>query len=202
MFFRRKEKPVELLELKVNKYVHDVQESLDMFNVPVQISGEQMEKILNDILEVDIEHVKETEVSKGDVRIGRYGKGRYYSLKNIRLLYFMDLVSALFQMDKIQSDTKYMICIGVSLLLRLAEQLGIELTEEQTAICVALYQATKHCAVTEDNITQCIARELEEENYLGYTNEKIKKVLSELTNMGIVSVENGIYKLAEKVHIS
>ncbi len=199
MLFKRKEKPVELLELKVNKYVHDVQESLDMHNVPIQVSSEQMEKIFNNILEADIEYIKEAEVSRGDVRIRRDGKGRYYSIKNIHI-HLSDFLELGFSM--IQTERKYMIFAGGICLLKLMEQLGIDLTEEQTTICVALYQATKHHMVTDNNIGQYMVHELEEENYLEYTNEKIEKVLLELINMRIVSIENGIYKIAEKIHIS
>ena len=138
MLFKRKEKPVELLELKVNKYVHDVQESLDMHNVPIQVSSEQMEKIFNNILEADIEYIKEAEVSRGDVRIRRDGKGRYYSIKNIHI-HLSDFLELGFSM--IQTERKYMIFAGGICLLKLMEQLGIDLTEEQTTICVALYQA-------------------------------------------------------------
>ena len=66
---------------------------------------------------------------------------------------------------------------------------------------MALYNAEKHYVITDDNIIRNIANELKENDYIELSERKISKVVLGLTEMGIVSIENGRYKLTQKLMI-
>ena len=86
---------VELLEINTDRFWDEVQDELGIYNISIQIKSEQMEKRLNDVIEVELEKVQEeTEVTRGVVHIIRDGSGKFYSVKILNLvsLNFWNLV--------------------------------------------------------------------------------------------------------------
>lgn len=190
--------PIELLELKVNRYVHDVQEKLDICNISVHIDSKQIETLFNDTIEVDLEEIEAPETTRGSIHVKRDGSGKYYSIKNISF-YITDFLEL--GLNLIQTETKYKIVISAIFLLKLLKQLGVNLEDEQTVVYVALHQAAKHYVITEDNVTECVLDELGTSSYMNLSREDIKNILLKLLDMGIISVENGIYGVFQKLYI-
>ena len=196
--FKKSGKTVELLELKANRLAYDVQERLDFYDISLQVDIEQMETILNDVIKVELEEVKEVpEATKGKVTIWKGKFGKYYSVKNIyfRLSDFLDYGFSLTQANEISS----MLIVSAILLWKLVERLGFDLKEEQTAVCVALYRLTKRYAITDDNITEHVDLELQESGYGELDRRAIGKALSGLMEVGILSIEEGRYEVAQKI---
>lgn len=188
--------PADLLKIKVNRYAYEVQEKLGNYNISVQVSSEQVEKLLNDVIDVEIEEVEKEEVTRGSISVRKGGAGKYYSVKNIhlRLSDFLELVFNLYQ-----GDIKSKLIISFIFLFRLMVQLGVDLEEEQTMVCVALYNITKRYTVTDDDVIKYIVGELRESYYIELDKNKIGNILSELIKMGLVSVEEGRYELTQKI---
>lgn len=187
--------PVELLEIKANRYAFEVQEKLDIYNISVEVNNGQMETLLNDVIEVELEEVKkETEITRGDILIRKDGSGKYYSIKNISL-HLTDFLELSFNMA--QGRIKDKLIVGAIFLIKLMEQFGVNLEEEQTAVCVAIYKVKKRYVITDDNVIEYITRELRESDYMELNEKRIWNILSELIEMGIVSVEDGRYEVTQ-----
>lgn len=185
---------VEVLELKVNKFIYEIKEKLDIYNLDIQISNVQMETLLHDVLEVEMEETEAPEVTKGYVHIKKDGKGKYYALKNL-YFFLVDFLEGVFNLT--QTDKKYWIVVGAIFLYRIMQQFGVDMSEEQTAICVALYQAAKRYVVTDENVMKYIVEGLRESDYCELGEKKIGRELSELIEMGLVSIEDGRYEITE-----
>lgn len=189
--------PVELLEIKVNRYAYEVQEKLDIYNISIQVSSRQVETLLNDVIEVELKEAKnETEVTRGSIHIRKGRTGKYYSVKNLHL-HLTDFLELGFNM--VQGDIKNKLIASSIFLIKLMEQLGINMEEEETAVCVALYRATKRYAITDDNIVKCITGELRESDYIELNEKKIGNILSDLIEMGVISVEEGRYEVTQEI---
>lgn len=188
---------VELLEIKADRYVDEVQDELDIYNISVQISSEQMEKLLNDVIAVELEEVKEeAEATRGSIHIRRDGSGKYYSVKNIKLSLtdFLDM-----GWDLVTGETRFKLFTCTVFLLKLMKRLGADLEEEQAAVCVALYRVGKHYAITDDNLIGFIDSELQDNDYMELGERKIRRIVSGLVEMGIVSLENGRYEVTQQL---
>lgn len=189
-------KPVELLEIESDKCAYEVQEKLDIYNIPIQVTNREIEKLFNDVLEVELEEAsEETEVTRGGIYVRRDGAGKYYSVKNIcfHLTDLLELVFSLAQADK-KRDKFF---VALIFLIKLMKQLEADMNEEESAVCVALYRVTKRYAVTDDNIIKCITEELMENGYIELSEKTVGNVISELMEFGIVSVEEGRYEVTQ-----
>lgn len=186
--------PVEVLEIRTDHYIYAVQEELDDYNISVQIDHSQIESLFNFVLEVEMEESTEEEVTRGQVYVRKDRKGKYYSIKNIQL-HLSDFLDFGFSISQGGTKSKFIVCI--IFLIKLLEQLGAELEEDETAICVCLYNASKCYALTDDNIIKCIADELRKSDYLELNDRKIEGTILNLIDMRIVSVEEGRYQVTQ-----
>lgn len=199
---RRKKRweSAELLEFKSAGFTYEVQKKLDIYDIPIRIDSIQMEKLFNDVVEVEMGEVeKNTDTTKGRISIRRDGKGKYYSVKNIHLDLF-DLME--FGFNLITTDKRAMLIVAAIFLKKLLGQLGMDMEEEQAATCVALYKAAKRFAVTDDNIMEHITKELEESDYCELSTKEIDRSLSELIRTGIVTIEEGRYEVTEEIYFA
>lgn len=192
--------PAELLEFKPARFTYEVQEKLNIYDIPVRLDSKQIEKLFNDVVEVELEETeKETDATRGKVSVRRNGKGKYYSIKNIHL----DLIGLIeFGFNLMAADKRIMLIVAAIFLKKILGQLGVDMEEEQVAACVALYKAAKRVVVTDDNIMEHIARELKESGYCELSRKEIDKALSELIQMGIVTVEEGRYEVTEEIYFA
>lgn len=192
--------PAELLEFKPARFTYEVQEKLNIYDIPVRLDSKQIEKLFNDVVEVELEETeKETDATKGKVSVRRNGKGKYYSIKNIHL----DLIGLIeFGFNLVAADKRTKLIVAAIFLKKIPGQLGVDMEEEQVAACVALYKAAKRFVVTDDNVMEHIARELKESGYCELSRKEIDKALSELIQMGIVTVEEGRYEVTEEIYFA
>lgn len=188
---------VEFFEFKANRFLREVKKKADIYGISVEITDGQMEKLFLDVVEAEREELTEApEIMRGSVYVRKDGSGTYYSYKNIRfcLTDFFELV-----VNLTQTETKYRLVVSAIFLIRILKQLGCQLSEEQTVVCTAIYQASKHCALTDDNVLQCIVQELRESNYWNTEEEQIEKPLLKLEEIGFVSIVEGRYEVTEKI---
>ena len=192
--------PAELLEFKSARFTYEVQEKLNIYDIPVRLDSKQIEKLFNDVVEVELEETeKETDATRGKVSIRRNGKGKYYSIKNIHL----DLIGLIeFGFNLTAADKRTMLIVAAIFLKKILGQLGVDMEEEQVAACVALYKAAKRFVVTDDNVMEHITGELKESSYCKLSRKEIDKALSELIQMGIVTVEEGRYEVTEEIYFA
>lgn len=189
--------PAELLEFKSIRFTHEVQEILKIYNITVQIDSKQMEKLFNDIIDVEQEVVKkELDTTRGKILVRMDGTGEYRSIKNIRLHLF-DLLDFCFNL--IQTEKWAKPIVAAIFLKKFLEQLAVNMEEEQIAVCISLYKATKQYTVTDDNITEHIAQELKDSDYCELSIKEIYKALSELIKMGIINIDEGKYEVTEEI---
>lgn len=187
----------ELLEFKAKKYINDVQEEMDIYNISLQISSSQIIKVFNQVIEVEKEEVtEETEVFRGSVHIKKDGSGKYYSVNNIHF-YLTDFLE--FGFDLLQKETNGKLIACAFFLIKLIEHLGYSLEEEQTIVCIVLYRVAKRYMVTDDNVIRYITEEMIQSDYIGLDERKIWNILSELIEMGIISVEDGRYRVVQEL---
>lgn len=197
--FKEMGKAVEILDIKPKRYVYEVQAGLDIYGISFEMSSGQAKELLNEVIKVEgKEAEQETEVTRGRVSVKKGGDGKYYSVKNIHfhLSDFLELGYSL-----IQENSYGRLIVGTILLVKLLEQLGVDLEKEQVAVCVALNRAAKHCVITDDNMIKCITNELYEDDAFALKEQEIKNILWELTEMGIVSVEEGRYEVTQELII-
>lgn len=187
---------VELLDFQSNKYLYEVQEQLEDYDISVQINVEQIESFVNDTVDVDLKQVEDVEITRGFVRIKRDGKGRYYNIKNIRF-HLVDFIDGIFNLG-IESD--YKVIVGILFLTKMMGYLGVDLPEEYIAVCLALYNASKCYCITDENVIEIITRELEKSNYGEIKEEEVDEIISGLIDLDIVIIDNGRFRVAQKIY--
>lgn len=186
----------DFLELKPNVFWHEVKEELDIYDLSVPIDSGWLKKLFHDTLEPEVEEVEEAEVTKGWTYLKPNGKGGYLSLKNLEF-HLVDFVESVFNL--LQTNTACGAIAGVIFLYRLFKYLEVELDEEQTAVCVVLYQMTKRCVITDENVIKCVAQGLRESDYDMLNEKAIENAISELIKIGLVCIEDGRYEVTETI---
>lgn len=194
---------IDFLELKPERYLRELQKKLDIYEISFQATEEQVTAVFMDTIDADIVEVtNQKEATRGKVYIKKDKTGKYMSIKNIRFS-LVDFFERIFQfVETLQSDSKYWrIIVGSVALLGMFKQFGIELDEEMTGTCVALYQASKGQVITDESVVEVVNRQMEESGYEVLDEEEIYACLSEMIKLGIVTVVNGRYKVVEKIFI-
>lgn len=184
----------EVLELSAYRFLNEIKEKLDIYDLSIQINNSQIETLFHDVLELEMEEVEAPEITRGCVYIKKNGTGKYYTMKNL-YFHLMDFIEGVFNLA--QTDSQIRIILGTIFLFRIMTQLGVDLSEEQATLCIVLYQMTKRCIITDDNIMKYIKQGLQEGDYCELGEEKIEKELSKLVEMGLVSIEDGRYEVTE-----
>lgn len=189
---------MEVLELKPNWFWNGVKDELDDYQFSIEISVDRIESIIRDTLKAEEMETEKPETTRGVAFVRKGGNGRYYALKNIRFhcMNFLEAVMAL-----IQTEPKYQMICGGIFLYHIIQYLGVDMSEEQTAVLMALYQMAKYYEVTDENIMDGLLRKLEERDYCELSEKEIRKRLSELIEMEAISIENGRYNVSEMLII-
>lgn len=189
---------IDFLELKPNLFWYEVKEGLDIYNLSIQTSRSQLEALFHDTLVPDVEDVEAPEATKGHVRLKPNGKGGYCSMKNL-YFHLVDFLEGVFSLA--QTNAICRVIAGTIFLCRLVQYLEIELDEEQTAVCVALYQVTKRYVITDENVISCVAQGLQKSDYGELKEKEIEDAISELIEIGLVCIEDGRYEVTETIWI-
>lgn len=197
--FEKRQDTAERLDLNEKKCMYEIERELNFFDVQLPDYSSEIRNIFNDTVEVELaEYGPEEEKTKG-VRVRRDGTGRFTSIKNLRFC-LCECIERIFNLV-CQIDNEVLFYLtAVSFLYTLIEKLGIELDKKQTAVIVALYQETKRCEVTDDNLEEVISRWLTQEGYRQMDTEEIYEEMKQLAEWGIVEISDGRYLIAEKIY--
>lgn len=182
----------EILDLKASRFLYEVEDKLDFYEIPIEINENQLERLFHDTLKTEDEEIEAPEITRGFAFIRKDATGKYYALKNIKfhLVDFLEAVLAL-----IQAEQRYRLIFAGIFLFKIMQHLGTDLSEEHIAILVVLYQMTKFYEVTDENVMNIIVQGLEENDYCELLEKSIKKKLSELMEMELVSIVDGRYEV-------
>lgn len=74
------------------------------------------------------------------------------------------------------------------------------LNEEEAAVCVALYSVTKQHAVTDENLVNLILQKLNAMEYGDLEDKQIYSIIKRLTDLEIVTIDNGKFILSQYVY--
>ena len=194
-FVRRKD-AVDLIAFNTENFLHKVQEKLDVLDIQVLSSSEQMKEIINNSVEVDLEELELGKDQTRSIYVCKDGSGKFYAIRNIRFC-LLDFIEGIFTLI---TQKEYRVMAGVFFLCKMMKQIEVDLEDSQAAICIALYIETKQCVVTDENLIKAITDGLSRSSYYELSENDIYKDLKELMRLGIIKIEEGKYTLTQKVY--
>lgn len=186
----------ELRGLNIDKLLYEVRKELNISDIQITINDEQIESLINDSVDVDVEELGSKEISKRGIRVIKDGTGKFYSITNINL-HLVDFVEGAFSL--ITADEKYTVFAIAFFVLKFFSQICVDLNEEQIAIIIVLYQETKHCMVTDENVEDIIFNGLKEGGYDELRKEEIKEQVRSLVKLKIIEIKEGSYFMVQKI---
>lgn len=193
----KKEKAIDLLDFNVNKLMFDMEDALSVYDINVQGKEEVIKNIFNNTVEVSLELVDSDQESSRSITVKRNGKGQYRSIKNIRfsLVDFIDAAMGLFD------GSKYRYVSIAAFIWKVFKQINVSLDREQVYVSIILYNATKKCIVTDENIIELINTGTMEDGRREMQEDEIWEILEELYEYGIIDIDEGKYAVMEKIVI-
>lgn len=194
-FVKRKD-AVDLIPFNIDEFLYEVQEKLDVWDIQILSSIEQMKEIINNSIEVDLEELESKKDQTRSIHVKGDGSGKFYSIRNLRFC-LIDFIEGIFTLI-IQGE--YWVIAGVFFLCKMMKQMEVDLEESQAAICVALYIETKQCIVTDENLIKAITDGLSGSSYCELYEGDICKDLKKLMKLGIIKIEEGRYTVTQKVY--
>lgn len=194
-FVKRKD-TVELIAFNTEEFMYEVQEKLDIWDIPISCSIEQMKEIINNLIEVDLEELEAGKDQTRNIYVRKDGSGKFSSIRNIRFCLF-DFIGEIFTLI---TQEEYRIIAGVFFLYKMMKQIEVDLEESQAAICVALYIGAKQFAVTDENLIKVITDVLSESSFCELCEDDISEGIKQLVKLGIVKIEEGRYMITQKVY--
>lgn len=189
---------VELLGIKEEKILCEVQRELEFLDINISVTCEQVKSILNNSMEVKVEEVEQPKEQTRRVYIRKGGVGKFYSVKNIKF-YLVDFLEAIYSLLECEKDNRNI--MSVFFLMKVLKQCEVELDDLQAIICIILYEETKQIVITDDNLTTIVNYRLNAEGYTEIGHKKIYDVIEELVDLGIVEITAGRYNVVQKLYV-
>lgn len=197
--FEKRQDTAERLEFNATKCLYEVQKELNIYGIRLPDCSDEIESVFNNAVEVVLTECRSGEERTKSVHIRRDGTGKFNSINNIRFC-LRESIEEIFHVVS-QVDNKALFYLtSAQFLFRMMDKIGIELDKKQTALIVALYQETKHCKVTDENLEEVISRWLTQEGYRRMSREEIYEEIARLTEWGIIEILDGNYIVTEKIN--
>ena len=194
-YVKRKD-TVELIAFNTEEFMYEVQEKLDIWDISISCSLEQMKEIINNLIEVDLEELEPGKDQTRNIYVRKDGSGKFYAIRNIRFCLF-DFIGEIFTLI---TQEEYRIIAGVFFLYKMMKQIEVNLEESQAAICVGLYIGTKQFVVTDENLIKVITDVLSESVFCELCEDDIIEGIEQLVKLGIVKIKEGRYMITHKVY--
>ena len=88
----------------------------------------------------------------------------------------------------------------VIFLYNLFEQLRLNISRWQMSVYMSLYEVRRTINITDENLVDVIISNIGKYGYEKLSTGKIMNTVNELYNMGLLDIDNGFYKVEEKVY--
>lgn len=197
--FEKRKDTAEWIDFSITEFLYDVQAGWNLYDMNALDCYSQTEEILNQSVELELQ---EEEPEKRRTRGGGVrgdGSGKYYSLKNIRFC-LTDCIEGIFNLVCVIGEKEYAFVAFIIFLSKFLRGIGVDLSEGQTAILVALYQESRHQAVTDDNLENVMMQGLKKGGYGFADMDTVYHELEFLEDYGIIEVCEGKYEVAQKIY--
>lgn len=196
--FEKRLDTAERMGFNAEMCLYEIQKELNVYGIHLPDWGGEIRKVFNNTVEVELAECGSEEERTKSVRVRGDGTGKFTSIKNIRFCLRECIEGILGVVSQIGNEPFFYLT-AACFLFALMEKMGIELDKKQTAVIIALYQETKRCKVTDDNLEKVISCWLTQEGYRRMDMEEIYEEIEQLAKWGIIEVLDGRYSVAEKI---
>lgn len=188
---------IERLDINLQNIMYEVRRELKTDDANISDKYEELRKIINRTAQIEWEESNSENMPTKGACIRRKGKVGYYSIKNIRfhLLDFIEAIVSLLSVDKFPFVT------STIFLVKIIQMLGVELEENEAAVCIALYEETRQQIVTDSNLIKVISERLEEAGDYEISISEIYDEIDRLLELGIIEIKQGKYEITQKIYI-
>lgn len=197
--FEKRKDTAEWIDFSITEFLYDVQAGWNLYDMNALDCYSQTEEILNQSVELELKEEEPEKSRTRGVGVRRDGSGKYYSLENIRFC-LLDCIDGIFNLIGAIGKKEYAFIALIIFLFKFMRGIGIDLSEQQTAILVALYQESRHQAVTDNNLETVMMQGLKKGGYDIVEMDTVYHELELLEDYGIIEVYEGKYKVAEKIY--
>lgn len=187
---------IEQLDINLQNIMYEVRRELKTDDANISDKYEELRNIINRTAKIEWEESNSENTPTKGACIRRKGKVGYYSIKNIRF-HLLDFIQAIFDL---LSAVKFPFVASTIFLVKIIQIVGVELEENEAAVCIALYEETRQRTVTDLNLTKVIGERLKEGDYEISISE-IYDEIDKLLELGIIEIEQGKYEITQKIYI-
>lgn len=192
---------LELIGFKYNKYLYEVCCDLKVYDLSMPVDDEQVKALLDKTIKVTLEETNSNvQKTRGEalIVIHKDGKGQCFTIKNIQCL-IVPFIETCFNI--VYASTPPIRFLYATIFLNnLCKQLRVGLDEEEVAVSIALYSMTKQYVVTDENLFTLISKKLDEMEYGGLKEKQLYNIVTRLTDLEIITIENGKYTVSQYVY--
>ncbi len=197
--FEKRTDTAEWLEFNEKRCQYEIERELAFYDIQLPDCSSEIKDIFNDTVELELAECESGEEKTKGVRVRRDGTGRFTSIKNIRFCLW-ESIERIFNLVCQIDNGVLLYLTAAHFLYMFIKEIGIELDKKQVAVIVALYQETRQCEVTDENLEKVISRWLAQEGYRQMGIEEIQVEIIQLTKWGIIEIADGRYLIAEKIY--
>lgn len=188
---------IEQLDINLQNIMYEVRRELKTDDANISDKYEELRNIINRTAKIEWEESNSENTPTKGACIRRKGKVGYYSIKNIRF-HLLDFIQAIFDL---LSAVKFPFVASTIFLVKIIQIVGVELEENEAAVCIALYEETRQRTVTDLNLTKVIGERLKEEGNYEISISEIYDEIDKLLELGIIEIEQGKYEITQKIYI-
>ena len=185
------ERNIDLLDINLIQMKKKIEKESRFEDTLFDYSIDDMKALLNEAIEIEAEETEDAK-TRGIVK-KKNGTGKYISIKNVHISMKIILEGLALKKDMTPISI-------VIFLYNLFEQLRLNISRWQMSVYMSLYEVRRTINITDENLVDVIISNIGKYGYEKLSTGKIMNTVNELYNMGLLDIDNGSYKVEEKVY--